>query len=622
MTGRNAAMRPRQSVHQSIQYMPYSASSIGQQNLQASCRNSLSFVQRMGLLHTFNLHNGCVNTVNWNGNGTLLVSGSDDNHLVITEAKNGRVLVKSKTQHKRHIFSARFMPFSSDTAVVSCSGEGLVVHTQFLVPFKANSLVTDTEHTSSIFSCHKFGSTFDVLPLPDIRDSFLSCGEDATVRFFDLRESTSCSERMCQNHILVSAPCAVTAMDVAPISRYTLAAGCSDSIVRLYDRRMLAEDPQPLKVYPIPIKYTRQQYRPTCVKFSPDESELLVSYSMEQIYLFDLKHAGYNDKELLESGCYTQKVRRDDDWETKMPRLRFRGDWSDTGPSSLIVAEQGGNNAGVAHARSGLEPGVLSRLSDEIFRTLNSQRRQALNPNESRTVQTGQSENNTETRPNTTDTVESETVSDGEHVTRASNFGSSERSTSIEPQRTSNPQTEINEQFKLNKHQTHISDFCYVKMSFSGHRNSRTVLKAACFWGDDFIMSGSDCGHIFVWKRQTGKVVKTLLADNRVVNRVQPHPSLPYLASSGIDYNVKLWAPIESEPQFNEVECTRLIKSNEIMLVETRDTITVPAQIMIRILASLHQYRRLMHNTVDTGPSTSESAVVNPQDNVENDENP
>lgn len=32
------------------------------------------------------------------------------------------------------------------------------------------------------------------------------------------------------------------------------------------------------------------------------------------------------------------------------------------------------------------------------------------------------------------------------------------------------------------------------------------------------------------------------------------------------------------------------------MLVETRDTITVPAQIMIRILASLHQYRRLMHS--------------------------
>ncbi|ALC49923.1 hypothetical protein Dbus_chrXg1779, partial [Drosophila busckii] len=89
--------------------------------------------------------------------------------------------------------------------------------------------------------------------------------------------------------------------------------------------------------------------------------------------------------------------------------------------------------------------------------------------------------------------------------------------------------------------------FDYVKMIFKGHRNSRTMVKGACFWGDDFVMSGSDCGHIFVWERKTGKVIKTLLADQRVVNRVQPHPTLPYMISSGIDYNVKLWAPIGSK---------------------------------------------------------------------------
>lgn len=99
-----------------------------------------------------------------------------------------------------------------------------------------------------------------------------------------------------------------------------------------------------------------------------------------------------------------------------------------------------------------------------------------------------------------------------------------------------------------------LSKFDYVKMSFSGHRNSRTMVKGACFWGDDFIMSGSDCGHIFVWQRKTGKVVKTLLADHRVVNRVQPHPTLPYLLSSGIDYNVKMWAPIGTKPTFDEAE--------------------------------------------------------------------
>lgn len=99
-----------------------------------------------------------------------------------------------------------------------------------------------------------------------------------------------------------------------------------------------------------------------------------------------------------------------------------------------------------------------------------------------------------------------------------------------------------------------LKKFDYVKMSFSGHRNSRTMVKGACFWGDDYVMSGSDCGHIFVWNRKTGKVVKTLLADQRVVNRVQPHPTLPYLLSSGIDYNVKMWAPIGAVPTFDEAE--------------------------------------------------------------------
>lgn len=56
-------------------------------------------------------------------------------------------------------------------------------------------------------------------------------------------------------------------------------------------------------------------------------------------------------------------------------------------------------------------------------------------------------------------------------------------------------------------------------------------------------MSGSDCGHVFIWNRQTGKVVTVLQADTRVVNRVRPHPYEPILATSGIDYDIKLWTP-------------------------------------------------------------------------------
>lgn len=46
--------------------------------------------------------------------------------------------------------------------------------------------------------------------------------------------------------------------------------------------------------------------------------------------------------------------------------------------------------------------------------------------------------------------------------------------------------------------------FDYVKMKFVGHRNARTMIKEANFWGEDYVLSGSDCGHVFIWNRHTG----------------------------------------------------------------------------------------------------------------------
>lgn len=78
------------------------------------------------------------------------------------------------------------------------------------------------------------------------------------------------------------------------------------------------------------------------------------------------------------------------------------------------------------------------------------------------------------------------------------------------------------------------------------------MIKEANFWGNDFVMSGSDCGHVFVWERDTARLCMLLEADQHVVNCLQPHPYLPMLATSGIDYDVKLWAPINDEPNFDE----------------------------------------------------------------------
>ncbi|XP_010212083.1 PREDICTED: DDB1- and CUL4-associated factor 6, partial [Tinamus guttatus] len=131
----------------------------------------------------------------------------------------------------------------------------------------------------------------------------------------------------------------------------------------------------------------------------------------------------------------------------------------------------------------------------------------------------------------------------------------------------------------------------FIKMVYKGHRNSRTMIKEANFWGSNFVMSGSDCGHIFIWDRHTAEHLMLLEADNHVVNCLQPHPFDPILASSGIDYDIKIWSPLEESRIFNRKLADEVITRNELMLEETRNTITVPASFMLRMLASLNHIR-------------------------------
>lgn len=63
--------------------------------------------------------------------------------------------------------------------------------------------------------------------------------------------------------------------------------------------------------------------------------------------------------------------------------------------------------------------------------------------------------------------------------------------------------------------------FDYLQMKYTGHRNARTMIKEATFWGNDYVMSGSDCGHVFAWNRKTGELVMLLEADSHVVNCLQ-----------------------------------------------------------------------------------------------------
>lgn len=77
---------------------------------------------------------------------------------------------------------------------------------------------------------------------------------------------------------------------------------------------------------------------------------------------------------------------------------------------------------------------------------------------------------------------------------------------------------------------------------YRGHLNARTV-KDVNYYGldDEYIVSGSDDGHFFIWDRKTGEVVNILKGDGEIVNVVQGHPVEPMLAVSGIDSTVKVF---------------------------------------------------------------------------------
>ncbi|XP_029035594.2 DDB1- and CUL4-associated factor 6-like isoform X3 [Osmia bicornis bicornis] len=793
--------KTRSNIFHDIYYQPYDDCT--RMKLYSSSKASLQMVQRMALLKRLKVHNGCVNSVCWNATGDLILSGSDDQHLVLTNAYNYEVLTDCKTSHRANIFSAKFLPNSGDHRIVSCSGDGIILYTD---------LMRRTKTFHNQFNCHS-GTTYEIATIPGEPHNFLSCGEDGSVRWFDLRIKDKCSAPRCTEDVLISCERAITALSVNLTSPHQIAIGCSDSTVRIFDRRTLgtpatgwtdkARAVRPICSFTVP-EFEGNSHRITSLNYSPDGQDVLVSYSSDHLYLFNVKdQASVHLKKSIGTGKGMGKKKR---LRSPLPvrRLRLRGDWSDTGPDARPECE-GGRRSGteIAQARPVLHTSLMQRMTDVLSRMLNDpatraalcgggedslegvidNQENAQHNNENVTESTEERHNETEGTERTsaqsnqeadiseqpTDRPENpscsgtqskpetsysaETKEEASSETMPSNETTDETSVeckSYVPMETESSQVESqkysvqpcssrdadnsndapeedqvssddspctsmgnkqeghmmkNLQDRLTKmrvgflekhgsepavsltytdksstsatislgvademirdgyhagpsgscssgtfsgrnHDKHIrynntqektdeSDFtdsddediqsgerlrntmdmdeavgnarsrrgsatfdkqCVtelrVKQKYMGHRNARTMIKEANFWGNDFVMSGSDCGHVFVWEKDTARLCMLLEADQHVVNCLQPHPYLPLLATAGIDYDVKLWAPINEESSFDEKFAEDLKKRNAVMLEETKDTMTVPAVFMIRMLACLNQIRR------------------------------
>ncbi|KAE8299174.1 DDB1- and CUL4-associated factor 6 Androgen receptor complex-associated protein [Larimichthys crocea] len=292
------------------------------------------FVQRLKLEGTLNVHDGCVNTISWNDTGEYILSGSDDTFLVISNPYNKKVKKSIRSGHRANIFSAKFMPHTNGQEIISCSGDGIIYYT--------HTEKSPEYNRQCQFTCH-YGTAYEIMTVPNDPYTFLSCGEDGTVRWFDLRMKTSCTKEDCKDDILINCRRAATSISISPLVPYYLAVGCSDSSVRIYDRRMLGtratgnymgRGTTGMCVRFVPAHLSNKSCRVTSLCYSEDGQEVLVSYSSDYIYLFDPK-----DDQARELKGPSEE-RREELRQPPVKRLRLRGDWSDTGPRARPESER------------------------------------------------------------------------------------------------------------------------------------------------------------------------------------------------------------------------------------------------------------------------------------------
>jgi len=297
-----------------------------------------SFMRRLGLDAELQGHTGCVNCLEWNEKGDLLVSGSDDVHIALWDPFRHKRLHNFQSGHHGNIFSVKFLPNSNDNVLVSGAADCKIrVHD------------VNAEETTYVCSCHT-GRVKRLAVAPNIPFMFWSAAEDGTIMQFDLRVPHTCSSA-CSNvlisllhHMGKSAEAKCIAIN--PLQPELLAVGANDPFIRLYDRRMISPTtiqsthlarssferhssvprfkgrevdnlpPGCVQYYVaghLPQK--QQDYKKrnrtlasTYVTFGPNGRELLVNLGGEQIYLFDIsKPLGMNTFDIQRISALTAK---------------------------------------------------------------------------------------------------------------------------------------------------------------------------------------------------------------------------------------------------------------------------------------------------------------------------
>ncbi|XP_045611608.2 WD and tetratricopeptide repeats protein 1 isoform X1 [Procambarus clarkii] len=190
-----------------------------------------AMVDRLGVVKELECHRGCVNCIEFNREGSLLLSGSDDYDITLWDVYRQTRLKKLATGHRGNIFSVKFVPQSGDRIIISGAADGRIEVRE-----------VDTEDVTQVCTCHR-ERVKRIATIPTLPNVFLSASEDGTVMLYDMRAPHTCNSQT--NNVLINLRCHTgrtaecKCITVNPTRPEIIAVGASDPYIRIYDRRMI-----------------------------------------------------------------------------------------------------------------------------------------------------------------------------------------------------------------------------------------------------------------------------------------------------------------------------------------------------------------------------------------------
>ncbi|XP_011500985.1 PREDICTED: WD and tetratricopeptide repeats protein 1-like [Ceratosolen solmsi marchali] len=568
-----------------------------------------NFISRLGLEAKLDGHDGCVNCLEWNESGTILASASDDMHVILWDPFRYEKKLTLHTKHGGNIFTVKFMPKSNDSILVTGAGDfkirvhDIAISDTLLVcncHFGRVKRVATVPNLPFLF----WSAAEDGLIIQhDLRQPHSCKSGDQRRLLVNL-----------SNHMngIVEAKC----ISINPRRPELVAVGANDAYVRMYDRRMIKPSHIPISAASnnlslalgkgdpdnnIPLgcaqyfvaghlkcRDNRKRFSTTYLTFNDDGTELLVNMGEEQIYLFDINNHG-NSKNFV---VPVEFITNSGDQDCKDSYV------IDSNNSSIVLEDLSALN--------------ITQLTPEV-EELRQQANQAFDeyryahaitlynkaislcPNAA--VLYGNRAGTYMKRLWDGDCYAAlrdcriTLALDPEHVKAHYRLAKclfdlkkvNEAYIVMKNFREKFPEyinnsacnklkSSIKEEIRINKqlattkkaYETNISEHekewrqkaIDYKIRLCGHCNNNTDIKEANFFGDNgqYIIAGSDEGSFFIWDRSTTNIARILKGDPRIVNCLQPHPSICLLATSGIDPFIKLWSPMPEDGRVNAWE--------------------------------------------------------------------